>query len=89
MNKNCPHCKKEIEITPQDAARVMGEIRSEKKTLSSRDNGKKKKRRTIRMKNKEQWTWEYDNDVGPRDDSFRKFWNIYCDIFPVYCGCYT
>jgi len=31
------------------------------------------------MKNKEQWTWEYDNDVGPRDDSFRKFWNIYCD----------
>ena len=29
------------------------------------------------MKNKEQWTWEYDNDVGPRDDSFRKFWNIY------------
>ena len=45
MNKNCPHCKKEIEITPQDAARVMGEIRSEKKTLSSRDNGKKKKRK--------------------------------------------
>ncbi len=45
MNKICPYCNREIEITKHDAARVMGEIRSEKKTLANRENGKREKKK--------------------------------------------
>ena len=36
------------------------------------------------MKRQGYWTWEYDNDTGPRDEGYRAFYNLYCD--DVYVG---